>query len=149
MWWKFWRKDQITETYSISTWQKSSLGFPLGYNYETPWYINKPLFLSWNEKCLLTYTNNSVFILCTLKSGINVLVGINIPVGKFLKINKCTGWNKRTGGKIEPKYCLIILILLVNFLLSFEFWSKIEIIAQINKRTGWNKSVLVGKMLKN
>ena len=51
----------------------------------------------------------------TLKSGINVLVG------KFVKINKRTGWNKRTGGKIEPKYCLIILILLVNFLLSFEF----------------------------
>ena len=74
---------------------------------------------------------------------------INVLVGKFVKINKRTGWNKRSGGKIEPKYCLIIPILLVNFQLSFEVWSKIEIIAQINKRTGWNKSKLVGKILKN
>ena len=66
-------------------------------------------------------------------------------MGKFVKTNKRTGWNKRTVGKIEPKYCLIIPILFVNFLLSLEVWSKIEIIAQINKRTGWNKSVLVGK----
>ena len=50
-----------------------------------------------------------------------VVVGINVLVGKFVTINKRTGWNKRSGGKIEPKYCLIILILLVNFLLSFEF----------------------------
>ena len=60
-------------------------------------------------------------------------MGINVLVGKFVKINKRTGWNKRTGGKIEPKYCLIIPILLVNFQLSFEVWSKIEIVTQINK----------------
>ena len=58
----------------------------------------------------------------------------------FVKINK------RTGGKIEPKYSLIIPILLVQV---FEFLPKIEIIAQNNKGTGWNKSVLVGKILKN
>ena len=56
----------------------------------------------------------------TLKSQINVLVGINILVGKFVKTNKRTGWNKRTVGKIDPKYCLIIPILFVNFLLSLE-----------------------------
>ena len=60
-------------------------------------------------------------ILYSLEIPINILVGINVLVGIFVKINKRTGWNKRTGGKIEPKYCLIILILLVNFLLSFEF----------------------------
>ena len=56
----------------------------------------------------------------TLESGIDVLVGINVLVGKFVKTNKRTGWNKRTVGKIEPKYCLIIPILFVNFLLSLE-----------------------------
>ena len=73
-------------------------------------------------------------------------MGINVLVGNFVKINKRTGWNKRTGGKIEPKYSLIIPILLIQV---FEFLPKIEIIAQNNKRTGWNKSVLVGKILKN
>ena len=87
----------------------------------------------------------SVRYLNTLKSQINVLVWINVLVGNFVKINKHTGWNKRTGGKIEPKYSLIIPILLVQV---FEFLPKIEIIAQNNKRTGWNKSVLVGKILK-
>lgn len=76
----------------------------------------------------------SLRYLNTLKSQINILVG------NFVKINK------RTGGKIEPKYSLNIPILLVQV---FEFLPKIEIIAQNDKRTGWNKNVLVGKILKN
>ena len=68
----------------------------------------KPLeFIQWNVQN-------------TLESGIVVPVGIIVLVGIFVKINKRTGWNKHTGWKIQPKYCLIIPILLVNFLKSFE-----------------------------
>ena len=59
---------------------------------------------------------------------VNVLAGINVLVGR-----------------LSQKYSLVIPILLVQV---FEFLPKIEIIAQNNKRTGWNKSVLVGKILK-
>ena len=55
-------------------------------------------------------------------------MGINVLVGKFVKTNKRTGWNKRTGGKIEPKFSLIIPILLVQV---FEFLPKIESLLKI------------------
>ena len=81
----------------------------------------KKYFLS-----ILVIISLKILLICDINEGINnsysnnLRSGINILVGIFLKTNKCTGWNNRTCGKIELKYCLIIPILVVNFLLSLE-----------------------------
>ena len=69
-------------------------------------------------------------------------------MGNFVKINKRTGWKKHTGGKIEPKYSLIIPILLVQV---FEFYLRLNSLLKIiNVLAGirpywWEKSSKINK----
>ena len=48
---------------------------------------------------VIKYQSHCNLIVCTLESGIVVLVGINVLVGKLVRNNKRAGWNKHTGGK--------------------------------------------------
>ena len=63
-------------------------------------YFIYPYPGSWTKVPLVLLMN-----VCTLESGIVVLVGISVLVGTFVKINKRTGPNKHTGVEfLRQKY---------------------------------------------